>query len=629
MYSLPLAFLLFVAYLLIVLGASFLAGRLFNLLVCFNRLPKQFEFVSGFAFFPVIISYIGLSGLGKIIPFVEALALMCAIAGGYWIWMLLSQMKWRRPVKEWLLLISVPAVALTLLVIGKYCYLAGGSNFSDEFRSIHFIGSFATNSLKPAFPYDFSLPLSYSYYFFEGGAFLYAAARGLLSPSIALLATTLVSVAVAYRILYLICTELFASHLRSDESFGRQAHTLRKYFLVSAVLTFSSLDGLVRPIAEYFGVNLLNQLQFHPINAYFHNNYQYLLSIGLCSLGVLFGMRYLREKKMEYWFACAAFFSMALGYATITFLWAAIGFGFVLLLQLRRKEHIVSLLKAVPGSLAIMIVMLLPQFAIFLPRLLHVAELSFPHLWFPYDANFFIRSAYPNVAMLLHLFSLILTDLGPLLTAGVIAAPVLLLLRLRKGRHPSPDEPALMPFAIIITVVLMLMTVTWAPVSDWFVRGFFVAQYLSAFFVAAFADALLMGKYRTITVTIGMLLLCTAGASFVIENAHATNNCKAMSPEAAELNVHYPLGTIFLVTEDKDGIVEANIRNAGRALINPFNKILSSYLNAPDFLQNVLGVKKVFIPCASTPYGLSTPEGKAMVQTETGWTEARCKEEFQ
>lgn len=564
----------------ILIGGSVLSSQAFRHIFPKGKHDPLVEYILGFALLPVLVTYGAFLHLWAVPMIPEIAGAICAIVA---FWKIVPWFQaWKNHI--WNLHYSIailPAVSFLSISVGKYCHLLGGQNNGDDVRSIALTGAFATNFLKPAFPFDFSVPISYSYYLYESSAFLYSAFGGMLFPSLPVLLVNLGVVLALYAALYRISQAFF----HTPASTG--------YILASLFITFYGFDGF-RPEPYTQGhIEWWNWLQVTQMSSVMHWVYQYLFSTILVAVGIATFAHALAHKNRDSLLMATTLSVLALGYGTFPAVWAApaIVLGALWFLLLHRRHGAKFLLFSLPYIAGLFLFLLLPQAFTFLSRDT-LFSLGPARTWFGSILGTFS-------AQFLHQAKMLLMEFGPFLLLGMATA----MLGLRKALRLQTEQQWLRFLgSVVVTTMITLMTFSHAPVFDWFARGMMPGMLFAAFFAASFFLPLL-NTWRTATCTLLVLLLLPQGYTFFLEHYFRTRTCGF--PSAATLQVHrtFPFGTVI----HTDGALFQEIIHAGRAVLTKNYQILDAYLNDRTFLRDTVAWGEPFTPCTKTLYGRSTP----------------------
>ncbi len=593
---------LLASYVLTLIGASAATG---GILACVfqEKIPQAYRFPLGFALFPVLVSYGGLANLWRAVPFLSTIVAMAAFVYGIVVTVRCVRKINGTVIRRNWWIVAVPVGVILMLLITKFAYLMGGRSGGDETRSILFVSSFASNALKPAYPFDFSLPVAYPYYLFQTGAFLYHAASGVLLPSIALLATTLVAVGLSYRVLFLTVTHLFTE--RPD----------RKFFLAACMLTFSGFYGL----KETFHLLPFIRLQAQPMSEYLHSGYHYLWGVALAVWGMALLGSYVREGGKTALLLAILLLCLSFGYSGISGIWAGFGAIVVVLHSLIEKPNrIVPLLRSVPATLAIVVFALLPQLFSVLPRFDEPFAFSLPHFWLLRDAQLFMTQngsgAFSLWRLLLAGPLIILSNTGPF----ILAAMGMCLIAVTRRYTRDAEWERLFPLAVTVVVALFLLTFTTTVKTDWYSRGVLVPTIFGAIIGGKLFSPLFFHGKRLIAAAMTLLLGIQAVSALLEQTMHISH-----APEfevAREINETYPLGTIFYEPEFVYGTY---VLTAGRAVVTKPPVAFISYIPHWDLLAR-LGKVQAYAPCLHSFYGSSTPDNQFVFMRKGGWTVEEC-----
>jgi hypothetical protein len=596
MLRVALAFFLCVYGTAILIGGSILSSKVFRTLFPKKDHDTLTECILGFALLPVFVTYGAFLHIWQIPMLPEIAGAICVIVA---VWEVIP---WYQSLRHhrWhpnLRIAVLPAIAFLSILIGKYCNLLGGQNNGDDVRSIALTGAFATNFLKPAFPFDFSVPISYSYYLYESSAFLYATFGGLLFPSLPVLLVNLGVVLALYAALYRVARTFFPYQGQTG------------YIIASLFLTFYGFDGF-RPEPYTQGhIEWWNWLQVTQMSSIMHWVYQYLFSTVLVGLGIATFASALAHKQREALYTAALLCLLAFGYGTFPAVWAApaILLGAAWFLALHRWNAVTFFLRCFPSITGLSLFAFLPQAFTFVSRDT-LFSLGSPRTWFG-------GIPAPLPLQVLHQSKMLFMEFGPFLLLGMVVG----MLALRRARPQTEQQWLRFIAAAVIAVMVFLMTFSHAPVFDWFARGMMPGMFFAAFFAAATCLPLLK-QWRIATCALLFILLLPQAYTFFLEHYFRTRTCGF--PSEATLKVHrdFPFGTVI----HTDGALFQEIIHAGRAVLTKNYQILDAYLNDRSFLRDTVAWSEPFTPCTKTLYGRSTPSGWYVEHTSEKDTWALC-----
>ena len=587
-------------YLLIITGASLVLGGGISRLLFNNCLTGFYRLLSGFALLPVVVVYIAYTGLTRVPLLVEITGLCLAVAGIVLLYRFGGQLRvWLADPALYLWLI-VPLFSLGYLLSAKACYLTGGLNNFDDLRSVALTGSFATNYLKPAFLFDFSIPISYSFYLYEWSALLYAAVQGIGMPSVPVLAVNLFVVGLFYAALAQLIRAL-------ADNPGPLA-----FLLVSALVTYYGFDFTMEPIWQRQHLEWWNSTQITQTASYFHWTYQYLFSGTLILLGLINLSRFIRSGDRHSALLFVLLHSAAAGYGAITFVWATLSLLmllFVHLLGRQRMRLLKYLLPQLLPALLIALLVVLPTFPAFVGRDVIISFPIPPHFWYSFPEAGLIAQFWLNLKQLF-------IEVGPMILLGLISIPFWF-------RHADGDAAQVRrELALFASGLLLLSILSSSGHFDWFSRGLLLLVIIAALFAAELLLPWLTGQHRQLMIPLFVLMMIPQLFNFMLENQFRLQQCTPGSPMALKMNANHPLGTLFFSDEPVD---LKTIQLAGRAFLGPqTGNYLITYLNRPDFLREWFAWEGSYQPCQSTPYGSNTPDGSYLQPVGGELREMRC-----
>ena len=584
-----LGFIIFAYASFVLIGASYSSASLLSFVFFKKRLEKKFYLPIGFSIFPVFVVYLSFLKITKKPLIIQILGICFAVYG---LWLFVSFIKNNKKkifMRKNLLVWSIPLVAILALFIAKYCYLTGGINNEDDLRSVVLTGSFASNSLKPAFPFDFSIPISYSYFLFETTAFLYSTVKGVSYPSVHVLAVNILVAILFYYILFLVSSNIFMDKKR------------KKFFLVTLFITFYGFDGLMKYV--YGGAMHIEWWNKHPqitqLSSYFNFVYQYLWTASIIILSLLFLKRFFESSNRRNWYIFTILILLSAGHGTIPFVWIAFSIPVILIIYIAKKRNkaFKNLVSCIPISIFWFAFILFPLFFTFVNRevIFHFAA---PAFWFHRNASLpFLQALSLNIQTTF-------IEFGPFLLIGIMLS-IRNLFKKKDWEYKN-----LFLFSLVIFVSLFLMTCTQSFYFDWFSRGVLIATILSAFFAAKFFYSLVFNKKSNLLFmlfVLFILLILPQVYTFFLENYFRTKTWIPPTAEAQRINKLYELGIVFYSRQSKYEDIFI-FGQAGRALLSQTDYI-PHYRNKESFLIKKLKWRE-YTPCSETLYGDNTPSGR-------------------
>lgn len=601
--------LLLIYFLLIGLGASLASARLLTRILGLPGASFGMRLFFGFGIFPVIISWLGFAGFFRI-PYSEVASGAVLAAYGVW-WIMLGIRQRRFPVLsmgEWLekappYLLVVVLVFITFMA--KTCYLTGGINNFDDMRALAMTSSFSANYLKPAFPLNPSVPISYGYYLYETAAFFYAAVAGYGWPSTAVLAVNLYAVIFFYIAFW---------------------HAIRPYegamprwgaFVAMLSVTFFGLDSLFfsERVLEARHIDWWNRMQVSQMATYFNWVYHYLLAAGFV-LGGCYCFSMLCKTKQLNWLVVAALsFALAPCYSALTGAWA-VPLVFILVIAcLYCVPNIALLLVKRPITIGIIVLcgifVLLPQFFTFSYRPIFAGFSAVPQWWFsratvfPWNWDEAIPNTYVGFI-----------EYGPLLFIGIPLIPCLLLAGLKRRSMPW------IALGAMGMIGILGLFFTTSPLADWFWRG--GSLYITIISAAAFAwGCTLIVPYLS---PVLFLILIAFGIvpgflNFMTEQRFRTLAC--VEPSASTIAYNGRTNLHDVIISGSLHVDPEPFFQVGRLPLVA-SPLLNHYGNSWTLLVDILGWDTQFTPCTQTHFGSSTPSGYYVIYNRDGDVRKSC-----
>ncbi len=552
--------------------------------------PTSYDLPLGFGLFAVLLSYIGFLDLGKIQVTVSALGIVCAAYGAWRI--VLARKRFFPFLREWRVW-AIPAVIVALMIISKLWHVTGGMGDGDEPRTFLLTSAFANNGLKPAYPFDFSLPIIYPYYLFEIAGFLYGAFGGFFFPGTAISATVIFCVGLMYMVLYLACRRVFS------------VRPQRKFFLASLFLSFPDARYVISTLTESAWISKTPLTQ---MSDFLHSGSHYLWGCALSLIGIHAFSKFLTDDDWNECFLAVLCLGIGFGFMAIPSLWIAVGLGvFALCFLLRHPARWMRFVsKEAIAPIAIGLFVWLPQIATAFPRPRATFSFSWPHFWFSRSAEVIAESGGILPQWFLEfLFGpvTIIVAFGLFLAIGA-AVGAFVFFRRPFRDSPDPEWRALRPFCAICAMGAVLLTITDSISGDWYGRGFLAVTFCASLIAAKiFSPVFFERRFRTLMV-ICCIPLAVYASSTTAE--HLSRRVQPLSPLAQSMN-EMPLGTAFFETNKDAWLIDAFV--AGRLGIWFPQAGYQAYLPNPDILKAWFGVdfNKHFLPCTVTWYGDSTP----------------------
>lgn len=574
---------------------AYCAAVLLGMLVCgFNILTRAFPaspvpesliWLISLGFCPVLISWLGFAGFFRL-PYVTGSAgilfalyalkksaqLQSTIVNAY------------RSDRYNFCLLAIIMIALS---IPKWCYLYGGINNSDEIRSLALTSGFAANYMKPAYPFNLSIPISYSYYLFQIPAFLYSSISGYSWPSIPIGLTSLVAIAFFYMMFSLYLQALFPK---------RGAYTL---LIGNLCITFFGLDVFVPFDPLTVGqIDSWNRIQVSAMATYHHWVYLYLLSLAF-GMGALYAMARYSSTPHPHWIyagsSCALF---SLTFGAITGVWMSIAIAaLALIIALFEHKKALTALQSTPAILLLIVFIMLPQIYTFTGRDTLVRWESSPLLWFS-------RTNMENVSYRTWRFNALVLwkEIGPILTLGLFMALCLVWTAFRRRQWH------------LIAIVYMAFTtigitcMTSASVRDWFWRG-------GNLLLIVFSTIGFLWLYEWLRIRTSVLLLHSAIGlalvpgiiNYAMESYFRWRSCVIPHENVVKLNRSTNLHSVFV---DEKAFSHRHILMGGRVY---YDYIASEFIVTYRNMKSVRRLQFHFpphqTPCEQTWYGTALPNG--------------------
>lgn len=597
--SIAVAFCVAIYYGLILVGASFASANVFRIPILRN-VPKSYQTFLGFSLFPVMVTWLSFTKIW----FLPMVTIVCGgILGAFGLWMIVRRAKYVREltladIGGWI----VPIVTLTILLIAKWGYMYGEHTHHDELRSALFTSTFASNGLKPAYPFDWSLPLAYPFYMFTITAFLHASTGGMLLPTVSLFTVALVSIALTYGCMRLICRDVFPERERLA------------FILASLIFTVSTLQC----------IDAASQKLTAPpqdILLFFHAGYHYLWGGVLGCLGLVALWNAIRNAKRELWLLTILCFALSFTFSGITAVWFAFAALPVLFLGcVRHRRQCWTLFysqETIVGFLGALLI-LLPQFANFLPRYAATFYFSAPHVWFPRDvAAFLLKTHLPRVtgAILFDALTL-LTTFGIPICAGLCSAIVCARSYLRSKR----DQMTVFCLGALTSIVLL--TFTDGPSGDWFGRGPLAITFIGTFLATSlFLPFFSKRSWNLCTMLLGMVFVVQIGA-FALRLRDNPSSLPKYPDLVQAIHTHTSLREILYV--DHYGDIAESIIWAGRSVITHPPQAFVAYLNHRHVHDALKLPQYSFKPCRESWYGKNTPQDQFIHLSNKAMQDVPC-----
>ena len=617
-------------YFIMVLTGLGLAGvKTLKRVKVFDTLPAWQILLLAYGFIPAFISLAGYCKLQIFIPFAQTL---CALTALYALSRIYRQ---RRLVigfvrqtfqTYWAIALALLVlVAITIFLMSQWCYFEGGINNLDQFRGLGFIAGFSSNDLKPAHPLDFSIPISYGYYFYMYPALIYRAIDGQAWPS------GLLCVAALFAIFWFYLVFIKFSALFMPKLFAGW-----KIFAILAV-SFYGLDFLLQ---IKYSPDWWNLAQITQMAAYWHWLYHYLFAaaLGFASLVCLFEA--FTNRRGSSALASIIFLVMTPLYSTLTGLFfASIFLCFFFLMCAFDHSRVIFWrtfnlnLQYVAVFMCAALVLIAPQLFTFVG---HEKYLSFhfhPVFWFSRQSVFAAHLEQWSVFLL----TLVL-ELGPLHCAALFMVPALVY---KLSRNKNGSASLLAAFASVTFVSITFVT---SQTFDWYWRtGNFGLIILSVLPILWALSRLSQIDYRIerYAMIIVLVFLIPGGLSFAYETQQRFINCFPAGFAALALNKNIPLSQVvgfsgnaqsqnyvipkdhlwwhtsstlseerFAMKNEQEAALSLAMQ-AGRAAYgatNPMWKLLHVYRADDDFLKENFNWHLAKDICQRTWYGESVPE---------------------
>ncbi len=558
-----------------------------------------YRMVLGFGILPILAAWLGLTGWITLIHVVSIFTGILAALWGAWIVRRGMLYTWRYRRSLWGTL-CIPIFTSIAIASAKLGYLVGGPrSHHDEERSILFISALANNFLKPAYPFNYSIPVAYPFYLFETGSLLYLATNGWSLPSIPLLVITLGAIAMSYAVLWLIC---------SDEE------SSKAWFIWSSA--FITFVGLLWIPKFWDGAAFVSQ-QVQSLPSTLHAGTHYLFGTMIGILGLKHLQRYIQgngnQTDGKVFVICMA---LAFTFAGIPSIWAlAAGLLLVCIgLPHLLRAPMINHLRVSMCALASIVCIIGPQTPNLFPRLASTFYFSAPHWWFirptldVINTTIFPEAFWKPLASIL----ILLINVGPILTPVIILAPLFAWLTYR-----GIIKPEITTYVVGIFASWLLLTFTSAPSGDWFGRGPLFAEICAALIAGNIVQHYKHHKWIVYLCVFFMALQAATSPGFL------SWNLTEASSQVRILNGSLPIGSV-VVTETYDDPLAEQILKAGRGVFTIPPTAFMAYLNNVHLLEK-WGILLRYHHCESSWLGSPTPLGVFWTNNEMGVLEKkRC-----
>ncbi len=614
----------------VLIGLGLIGVRTLYLLKVFRALPFWQVLLLGYGFIPALISIVGFSQIGTVLPVAQVI---CAIAALYAFSKIIihrrnimQQARYRLQTKTGIAILLLALAGTGVFVTAQWCYFEGGINNLDQFRGLGFIAGFSANSLKPAHPLDLSIPISYGYYFYMYPALVYSGIAGHAWPS-ALLVTSAIFAIGWFYFLFMKFVELFLPKLFSAWQ-----------IFAAMALTFYGLDFVLH---VPYSSDWWNPLQITQMAAYWHWLYHYLFAAALGFSSLICLSQAFANRRGSSALAAILFAIMTPLYSSITGIFFAVIFltyyALMCLTDWRRLLfwYAFNLTPAYFVTFFFAFVILfVPQAFTFLGHQSFLVAHAMPVSWFTQQPVFSLS------ANDWHLFFLtLLTEFGPLHCLSLFLVPALIY-KLYKNKH---ENAALLCAFAIITVGSI--TFFSSENHDWNWRtGNFGLIILSTVPAMWGLSRLSEFNYRHQNKMKFFVLIffIPGAASYAYETQQRFAYCVPAGEAARVINQNVPLKSVIsYTTKPQKTLIPYNIHNdhiwwhtvtsltpsrfameneqeailslsiqAGRAAYgynNPTWKLLYVYLADENMMEKYLNWKKNHPPCMPTRYGASVP----------------------
>ena len=475
---------------------------------------------------------------------------------------------------------------LAVLCVPKWCYVYGGVNNSDEIRGLALTSGFAANYLKPAFPFNFSLPISYSYYLYQIPAFLYTTLAGYSWPAIPLMLSSLIAIGFFYLMFSLYIKDTFPN---------RGPYCL---FIANLCVTFYGLDIFMfnDPFIQSH-VEFWNWLQVSTMATYHQWVSQYLLSLSF-GLAALYSLaQYLKKPHAHWIYASSAFILFSLTFGAITGAWLAMSFVFfAFVAALMNPKIAIYTFRFVPAVAAIFFLVMMPQIFTFIGRDTLVEWYTRPLLWFTRE-----DMLQAPLASWLENLRIMWGELGPLLLLGLLMLPFYGWQSLRRR-----DWLMVAIFCMAITDIV-ITSFTGGHWADWFWRGgnLLVVAVSAIGFVWLYEWMRPKVSEDRFNMAIRMALI-PGFMNYCCETSYRLWSCEPLQPtEARALNTQVDLHSIF----DKEKLIAHHvILLSGRTYFdNVANEFIVGYRNWEVSRINWFHEPPAQSPCETTWFGSPLP----------------------
>lgn len=594
--AMPMLTFLSLLYESLALAGLLLAGvTLFRRAFPRSPLPPALQWLLCFGACATLLSWLGMTGFFRSGVMAPALGMGFS---GYALWHRRRSYAFlRKAYAAWPYIVCFILAVAVLAAIPKWCYLSGGINNTDDIRSITLTSAFAANYLKPAFVYNFSIPISYSYNLYEISAFLYAIVSGSGWPSVTLVVTSTAAIVLFYLVYALFLQTAFPQRSPLAVLVGLASITFygSDIFIYKAAISHQHSEGW-------------NPYQISQMATYQQWVYQYLISMGF-ALGALCALaEYNRQPHRHWLYAAAACTGFALTFGAITGVWLVAACGVLALFTLAlNRRAIVPALPCLPIILAIAAFILYPQFYTFVGRDT-IVSLQEPSLWYRR-----IPLEHASLRDWVNEFNILRNELGFMLIVGFMAIPLMGWDALRRR-----EWGLLAAFAMCIAAMLGL-SLTSAPASapDWFWRGGNLLLTVGASVASVWLYEKLRVRMSVRWLHVGATLLLAPGMlNYMAENKLRYETCTPAAHAAYKINRAVALNDVIV---SKGAYYKFDILLGGRSFYSNHEKDYSTtYRNYDAFLTRTLGYRPDSPPCRVTRFGMALPSRAAAMATAQG-----------
>lgn len=596
-------------YLLETAGALYALTRMARRLLPLPEAPGWMHPLLAVGIFPVLVTWGGIAQLWKTFPTLAPLTgLALAVYGlflllrhGPALWTQLRSYLRNADVLQWCLIL------LSLLLFAGFfiphlCYFNGGDNNGDDtVRGIAYTTGFMANWLKPAFPTDFSIPISYSYYQYQWSAFLYLSVDGYSWPTIPLLVAVFMSIAC----FYIVVPRCIAEFL-DRPGIGALLVCIITLSVVGPDFILNGKAVGTWPSQLFFGWwDLTSRLMGVANTANWESHYLLGTAYGLAAFVCL--KRALAGGSPRFLAMGGIYLCFALTVATLTgVFYCVVAACTAAILAAGRWLRMGTILHAIPVTALAAACILLPQYYTFAGRAVYLSMGPAMLWWTLTPAS---QSTWMDWVIVI---SKMLVFMGPLLFIGLASLPFYLF-------HSRK-----MPFRIAAVGSMLLgtfvsMTFIRAQSFDWIVRsGQACIIILGTLGVAwLFGECRKHKLLRNAVIPVFILLAVAGSDNFYFESRERYHWCGPASPLAQQLNKTIAPHTAIAKLDGGDNNALAF---TGRMTL-PIPGVLGNvtvYRHPTYFLRRNFGWKDPPDPCYVSWFGPTVPNARAAFVRKEG-----------